>query len=544
MTHSPAHSLQTKPRPDSSEGGGRPSYLSRRRFLKGSSGLLLGAGLAHLPGSVRGESGRLAAESRFDAWQQLARSLQGTLLRAGDNDFDGIAKPWNLRFASILPAAIARCVSTDDVRTCILWAQSNDIPLVARSGGHSYAGYSTTTGLLIDLSQINQVSFDADTGLARLGGGARNADVYSSLRQVGQAITHGRCGAVGVAGLVLGGGIGFNQRLKGLTCDQLVETEVLTAAGDLLRCNQWENADLFWACRGGGGGNFGINVSLTFQTFPVDTMTAFQITWTDKIDALAPAALDLLPMTTDRLGCKLSLINVGGDISMELLGQLHGAPTELRRLLSRLYEIGTPSQEVVQSLPYWDAQDVLSEEGTPAYSHERSRYVFQPLPPEGTQTILNALRAWPGTSGSATWKMFLAGGAVADVQPDATAFVHRAAQMISSIELDWTEDDSVGIVARNERWLADFHGAMRRFSSNECYQNFIDETQMDFLHAYYGSNLSRLVQVKQQFDPLDVFHFPQGIPLSLGALAVPRQASERAVRRLSPRNAYLSGLAS
>jgi FAD/FMN-containing dehydrogenase len=124
---------------------------------------------------------------------------------------------------------------------------------------------------------MNEVGAPDVEGRVRMGGGARNANVYAGLRPANRSITHGRCEGVGVAGLVLGGGIGFSQRRRGLTCDQLVETEIVTAAGERLVCNEKENADLVWACRGGGGGNFGVNVSLTFQTFPVDVMTVFKL---------------------------------------------------------------------------------------------------------------------------------------------------------------------------------------------------------------------------------------------------------------------------
>jgi FAD/FMN-containing dehydrogenase len=155
-----------------------------------------------------------------------------------------------LRFAARLPAGIARCASPEDVRTCLHWARSNDVPLAIRSGGHSYAGFSTTSGLMIDVSLMNEVGGLDASGRVRLSGGARNANVYAALRPLGRAITHGRCKGVGVAGLVLGGGIGFSQRLRGLACDQLMETEIVIASGELLRCNAVENADLFWACRG------------------------------------------------------------------------------------------------------------------------------------------------------------------------------------------------------------------------------------------------------------------------------------------------------
>jgi FAD/FMN-containing dehydrogenase len=491
-----------------------PVTLNRRRFLGTTFSVMLSVGLAQYPKrGAAGSSADAPAPTR-DAWQDLAGALQGPVLLPGQAGFARLAQPWNLRYAAILPAGIARCVSGEDVRTCLLWAQANDMPLVARSGGHSYAGYSTTTGLMTDLSLMNQVDYDAGSGLARVGGGARNGDVYAAFRTIGRAITHGRCERVGVAGLTLGGGIGFNQRRHGLTCDQLVEAEVVTASGERVRCNERENADLFWACRGGGGGNFGITTSLTFQTFPVDMVTVFRLIWTTNLDSLLPAALDLLPTVTDRLGCKLSVISDGSGLSMELLGQLVGSADELRALLAPLDRLAAPDQETVQTVPYWDGQDFLSEEGEPQYSHERSRYIVQPVPADGSRTILDFMRRWPGTRAEADWKMFLAGGAVAAVPAGATAFVHRTALMISSIELVWTAGDTVGTVARNQEWLAEFHDAMRPFASEGCYQNFIDEAQPDFLRAYYGDNLARLIEVKRRYDPTNLFRFPQSIPLA------------------------------
>jgi FAD/FMN-containing dehydrogenase len=319
---------------------------------------------------------------------------------------------------------------------------------------------------------------------------------------------------VGVAGLVLGGGIGFSQRRHGLTCDQLVETEIVTAAGERLVCNKDQNADLFWACRGGGGGNFGVNVSLTFQTFPVDVMTVFKLVWTDRLDELLPAALDLLPTTPDWLGCKLS-VETGTPLELELLGQLVGTEVELRALLAPLYRIGAPDRETVTTLPYWEAQGFLSEDEEAQYTHERSHYAFRPIPREGAGTVLDYLRRWPGTHDTAIWKMFLAGGAVASVAPDATAFVHRKALMLTTVDLDWTPEDDAATVARNEAWLAEFHEAMRPFTSDQSYQNFSDGAERDYLRAYYGANLERLVKVKRKFDPNNLFRFSQSIPLSL-----------------------------
>ena len=191
-------------------------------------------GLTLVPGCGSRSTTNTLPGAATSSLQTLARSLQGTLLLPGSPGFDSASAPWNLRYAGQKPAAVARCLNAVDVQTCIQWSVINQVPLVARSGGHSYAGYSLTPGLMIDVSPINQIQFDGASGLAVVGGGARNSDVYSVLRPPSVAITHGRCKAVGVAGLVLGGGIGFNMRAQGLTCDQLVETEIVTAAGEIL----------------------------------------------------------------------------------------------------------------------------------------------------------------------------------------------------------------------------------------------------------------------------------------------------------------------
>jgi len=422
--------------------------------------------------------------------------LKGPLLKKGHPDFAKIAKPWNLYYASTAPQGIARCASADDVRSSLLWAASNGVSLAIRSGGHSYAGYSTTSGLLVDVSLMNEVAIHGAEELVR-------------MRD--RAITHGRCMGVGVAGLVLGGGIGFSQRRHGLTCDQMIETEIVTAAGELVVCNKDQNPDLFWACRGGGGGNFGVNVSFTFESFPVDVMTVFKLGWTDHLDELLPAALDLLPTTPDRLGCKLS----GTPLELELLGQLVGTEAELRALLAPLYRIGAPGEEIISTLSYWDAQGILAEDENDQFTHERSRYAFKSIPAEGSRTVLDFLRKWPGTHDSAVWKMFLAGGAVASVAPAATAFVHRKALMLTAVDLDWTAEDDEATVARNEARLGEFHVAMQPFTSDQSYQNFIDGAETNYLRAYYGTNLERLVEIKRKYDPNNLFRFPQSIPPSL-----------------------------
>jgi FAD/FMN-containing dehydrogenase len=488
---------------------------SRRQFLQYSSALAISQ-LPWLSGCAsKAPESSLGVDPK--AWKELANHLNGPLLRPGDCHFNKIAATWNLRYAKVQkPAGIARCKNADDVRVSLQWAQEHKLPLVARSGGHSYSGYSTTPGLMIDLSLQDSLVYDESTGTATVGAGARNATLYADLPAKQRSVTHGRCKEVGVGGLVLGGGIGFNMRLHGLLIDQLVQTDVMLANGETRRCNAHENAELFWACRGGGGGNFGINTSFTFQTFPVGYVTFFDITWTEKIDEILPAALDLLPTMPDRLGCKLSVnTKTPGVLTINLLGQLVGPKDEFEKLIGSLFRLASPSKQKIEHMPYWDAQKELSEDGRPEYSHERSRYALGDISAAGSRAIIKHMRSWPGTHDQATWKMFLAGEAVNKVRPTDTAYWHRNASMVTSVELNWKPADSDAVLAANEAWLTRFHDDMAQYTSRQCYQNFIDNSQHNYLRAYYGGNLERLVEVKRAVDPKNIFHYPQSIPLKL-----------------------------
>lgn len=487
------------------------SLTSRRRFLQQASALAL----TQFPwlGGCATQRPETHSTVPPDAWAELAKHLRGPVLRPGDLGFTKLSSPWNLRYKDRpKPQGIARCLDVEDVRTCLQWVQAHKMPFMARSGGHSYAAYSMTPGLTIDLSKLDSLSPVDRTGRVTVGGGATNATLYGGLPKSGRSVTHGRCKPVGVGGLVLGGGIGFNMRLHGLLIDQLKETEIVLASGRTLRCNAQENADLFWACQGGGGGNFGINTSFTFQTFPVGEVTVFNLSWTEKLDELLPVALALLPGTPDRLGCKLSVVNRAGQpLTINLLGQLVGPVEEFQRLMAPLYRLAKPAG-LVAAKPYWAAQEVLTEDGTPEYSHERSHYGFGTMSKAGCRAILKNMRAWPGTQALTTWKMFLVGGAISRVAAHRTAYWHRSATMCTSVELNWLATDPQALIDRNERWLNSFHAEMAQYTSHQSYQNFIDGSQLDYLRAYYGSNLDKLMRVKYEVDPHNVFHFPQSIP--------------------------------
>jgi FAD/FMN-containing dehydrogenase len=488
-----------------------PMAPSRRQFIAGATALLASAGCATNVAGVPVPAGR---------WAELAHRLTGRLVRPGDADYAALALPNNLRYASRLPAGIALCADARDVSASILWAREYGVAFAARSGGHSYGGYSTSSGLLIDVRTMNGLRYDPASGVATLGGGARNANVYAGLRPYGVAVTHGRCYKVGVAGLVLGGGIGFNMRANGVTSDQLIGTEIVTADGTIRTLDAKHDPDLFWACRGAGGGNFGIHTSFRFQTFAVDRVTVFDLTWSQRPDEVFAALLRALDAAPDALGCKVALSAPtqaqrarGLGLTVQLLGQLRGRPRDLAEILAPVYRIARPSG-TIRETAYWPGQDFLSEEGLPEYFHEPSRFFNTAISDEAIGAILDGMRRWPGTTEAAAFKLFQTGGAMNAVAPGATAFVHRESRWLSSIGLVWSEHDARADVQRNLAWQERFYADYAAYAGGGAYQNFIDPTLRDWKRAYYASNLARLEAVKARVDPDGVFRFPEGIPAS------------------------------
>jgi FAD/FMN-containing dehydrogenase len=495
---------------------------SRREFLvrSATAALASGAGLGLL--SALGCSSNAGTEPAASGlpWEALERRLSGRLVLPSDATYLQLARPNNLRYASRLPAGIALCTNAADVSASILWARENGVPLVARTGGHSYAGFSTTTGLMIDLGLMTSFAFDRGTGIATLGGGARNREIFSECRKANVAITHGRCLSVGVAGLALGGGVGFNMRAYGLTCDRMTATEIVTADGKTHALDASSDRDgVFWACNGAGGGNFGINTSLSFQTFPVNRLTAYDLRWNSDQERILLALTNALEAAPAALGCKVSagVTSVAhggsGQIEVGLLGQFYGSVADLLEILQPVYAIVRPSRVVfLEELPYWDAQDKLSEAGLPEYFQERSRFFNDSIGGDAVTEVFKWLRHWPGTAAATSFKLFETGERVNAIAPSATAFVHRSSRWLGSIGLVWDALTPAGAVQRNLEWQSEFYAALAPFAKGGAYQNFIDPSLTGWKSAYYGANLARLETIKRRVDPTHVFNFPQAIP--------------------------------
>jgi FAD/FMN-containing dehydrogenase len=487
--------------------------LSRAEFVQGALAVATAA-------STYGAIGRRVPAQRD--WERLGRSLQGAVVRPGDARFLALAQPQNLRYAvSDVPAGIALCRSARDVSTAVRWAREHALPLVARNGGHSYAGYSRTTGLMIDLSPMSQVSFDRASGVLVAGGGARNRHAFAAGERHGVAFTHGRCFEVGIAGLTLGGGVGFDMRMHQLTCDHLVATQIVTADGAIHERSAANDPDgLFWACRGGGGGNFGINTAMTFSAFPVSQMTVFRIVWNIAkperlLEALA-AALERAPVT---VGSKVAIVapqRNGAPIEIELLGQMAAPSRELLAILAPVLAAAQPATRSVFEMPYWPAERWLSEPGGAMYYNERSRFFNQPFDHRAIATVLDFLRGCPAATAQhagteAQFKLFQTGGRINEVASHETSFVHRSSTWLSSIEVHWQSTTPAKSARALLDWQSSFYAAIVPLARGGAYQNFIDPDLRDWRAAYYGENLPRLRKIKSTVDPDGIFTFPEAI---------------------------------
>ena len=499
--------------------------LTRRELLARGARVVLAAGTVPFAARIAD----LATAGTTGIFQELAGQLRGSVVLPGNARYNQSRLVFDTRFDAIKPRAVVFCESTADVQRTVRWARRHSVRIVPRSGGHSYGGYSTTTGVVVDVSRLNGIALDGH-GHAVVGAGARLIDVYAHLAQFGRTVPGGSCPTVGIGGLALGGGVGFASRKFGLTCDNLLEATVVLADGTAVVCNASRHPDLYWALRGGGGGNFGIVTRFVFRTHPISQVAIYTLEWPwSDAKAVVQAWQQVAPHAPDGLFSVLNLNNaVGGHPRITSAGQFLGTVDQLRAAIKPLSDAGAPTRFTVASHGYLDAQRIwagcsattiaechLPPQGnlTRSTFKGKSSFANRPLSPTGIATMLGQIEARAGTgSGSGIILLDSYGGAVNRVRKSATAFVHRDALFSMQYLAYWSPSAPAG---PNLRWLSSFYAAMRPFVSRFAYQNYIDPDLAGWLQAYYGTNLNRLIQVKRRYDPQNVFHFRQSIPVRL-----------------------------
>ena len=502
-----------------------------------ASGATAEASVASAGGVAMSAGARAASGPPTSAdWAALARDLSGPLIRPGESGYNTAKELFDPRFDSLRPAGIAYCRHPHDVATSLAFVRKYGLPVAARCGGHSYAGWSSTSGLIVDVTRMAGVSVSG--GTATVGAGTRLIDFYNGLAAHGRAVPGGSCPTVGISGLTLGGGIGVVARAYGLTCDNVTSMQIVTADGQVRTANAKTNSDLFWACRGGGGGNFGVVTSFTFTTHPAGEIVLFFLSWPWSQAARVIAAWQSwAPHAPDQLWSNLHLAAApGGSIpSIQVGGTYLGTVSEAATQLRKLYAaVGSdPSSPFLESTTWLHA--MLVEAGcanltvnechlptqtaggqlSRASEYAKSDFFTRPLSSHGIGTLLAGVEnlqkvsGAPGGSGGIAFDAL--GGAVNRVAPGATAFVHRNALFGAQYTTTWPVGSAAAEVARQHAWQQSFWQSMRPYASGQAYQNYVDPSLANWRQAYYGANYTRLTQVKAAYDPHRLFSFPQAV---------------------------------
>lgn len=428
------------------------------------------------------------------------------------------------RYAAPRPRGIAICAAPEDAAACVTWARNTGTPFAIRSGGHNYAGYSNTDGLIIDVKGMRDISVDPARGTVTAAGGANNADLAEAMDAYGVFLPGGRCPTVGVSGLALGGGWGFSCRHLGMTCDNLISTEVVTAKGEIVTASEAEHADLFWAVRGAAGGNYGVHTAFTFRTYPSSRVTAVSLTWEGGDSAALLDAICRAQVAAPReLGLRVAVrsksrtpLTRPAPLVVDIIGRYRGPQAETEELLAPIERVQAPDLRTVQAMSFPVSRGFLSATTPTGPFGIKTGFISGTPSPESIETMLSWLMRMPGfpsRSQESTVGLYCWGGKVRDVAPDAMAFVHRDADLLFKVEALWEPQDDPDLVVENLDWLEGFHAAMQPYLSGGAYQNFPDRSQDDWQHAYYGANFDRLKQVKSAWDPENVFQYGQSIPV-------------------------------
>jgi FAD/FMN-containing dehydrogenase len=453
-------------------------------------------------------------------WSALQRATAGDVVLPDSPTFEDVRKPQIARFHDIRPQAVVLCTTAADVSEAVGFASRSGLHLSVRSGGHCFAGRSSTTGIVIDVSPMRSVS--VRDGIATVGAGAKLGDVYDALAEDDLTIAAGCGPTVGIAGLVLGGGLGILGRKHGLSSDQLVGAEVVLADGRIVECDEQRDADLFWALRGAGGGQFGVVTRLSLRTLAAPAATSLHLTWSHvHAAALVEAWQTWAPAAPDELAASL-LLTATGDVEqppvVRLFGAMLGSETDAAELIGELVgrAAAEPESASLVHAPYRETKRHLAEQGPDEREEEghgfsKSEFFARPLPPDAIEALVEhfSSRRAPGQPRELDFTPW--GGAYNRVPAGATAFVHRDERFLlkQGVEVDAGASPAEREAARE--WLARSWALVHPWGTGRVYPNFPDPELVGWAGAYHGSNYDRLLRVKAAYDPGNVFRFEQSL---------------------------------
>lgn len=449
---------------------------------------------------------------------QLRASLGGALVLPDDPGYDDRRAIWNAMIDR-RPAGILECRGAADVATAVRFARAQGLAFTVRGAGHNIAGKAVADGvLMIDTSTMTGIRVDPETRTVRVEPGCTLGDLDRETQPFGLAVPTGINSTTGIAGLTLGGGMGWLSRKHGLTIDNLIEVDLVTADGDRVTASATENPDLFWAVRGGGG-NFGIVTSFLFQAHahgpeilsgllvhPIGDAPHVLRAWRDYC---ADVSDDVTAWAVMRKAPPLPFLppEVHGTTVLILAVHYTGDMAEGERALEALRAVGSPIADVVSPHPFAGWQQAFDPLLTPGSRNYWKTHNFAALTDEVLDGLIERAHRIPDPQ----CEVFLAqlGGAVSRHKDDATAYVGRGAAFVMNVHGRW--DDP----ARDEAvigWARELFGAMEPHAMGTAYVNFMPEDETDRVRGAYGGNYDRLAEIKAEWDPENVFRFNQNVP--------------------------------
>ncbi|MGC1685978.1 MAG: FAD-binding oxidoreductase [Candidatus Acidiferrales bacterium] len=448
---------------------------------------------------------------------ELRGRFQGNLIRASDPEFAEAHEIWNA-MAQRRPSLIARCAGVADVKLAVRSAAKAGVLTAVRCGGHSLAGFgSCDGGLVIDLSRMRQIQVDERSRRARFAGGCLLGTVDSATQKVGLVFPSGVVSHTGVGGLVLGGGTGWLTRMFGLSCDNVARFRLVTADGSVVHANWRENADLFWALRGGGG-NFGVVTEFEVRLHPLTSVllaTSFCIE--EDIFRVVDEWRKFMPGAPDELKWNLSLrfAPLAGNLPAEIHGKpalsvslaWYGDSAEGHRLADHIFSIGSHVAITKDEISFLKLQTMADMDFPPGRRYYTKSGYFMNLNDRTIQVLIESLASIP--SANTQIELAYLGGAASRVGAAETAFGDRSAPFIMNLLADWSD---AAEDAENIAWVRKVFTSLRPAMTSGVYVNFMSGDEQDRVREAYHERWDRMVKVKTHYDPHNFFRMNQNVP--------------------------------
>ncbi len=439
--------------------------------------------------------------------------LTGDIVTPFQPIYDEARQGFN-RAVQLFPLIIVYCRNKRDVVNAVLWSKKHEVPIRIRSGGHNYEGYSSgDCTLIIDISRMYHIEIDECKNQLTVQSGVTNKQVYEYVSAKGYPFPGGTCPTVGVSGYALGGGWGLSCRNFGLGCDSLGEIELVNYEGNIIKADREHHSDLFWACQGAGGGNFGVIVSMTFWLPPkVNFVTLIEIDYLKVTSKEQEKFLliwqEWLKTADPRITLISRIYNSPADgLAMLVRGIFYGKPEEAKQIMEAFLTLDKAEYNI-EYMTFLEAVTIIGSAYPPFEKFQSvSRFVYRDYTCAERAELAELIRERPCGSVFAGLSMYALGGRVSEVERKDTAFYYRDAHYIIWLETVWEENR---YAAANREWIYNRFPYLESLTTGS-YVNFPYNKLPDYLEEYYGMHANELKRIKIKYDPENIFSFPQGI---------------------------------